>query len=300
MTEVLQQVSAALAAAVEVASPGVVRVEARRRLAATGIVWSPDGVIVTAHHVVEQDEPIHIGLADGQTVSATVVGRDPTTDLAVLRAQVASLTPPAWIESDMHSLRVGHLVLALGRPRQTVQATLGIVSVLGAGWHTPAGGQMDRYLQTDVVMYPGFSGGPLADAAGRVIGLNTSALLRGIGLTVPVLTLRRVIEMLLAHGRVRRGFLGMSTQPVRLPAGLAQQLGQETGLLLIAVEPGSPAEQGGLLLGDTLVALDDTPVRQHDDVLAFLSPERIGTVVLAHLIRGGQVQEQRVVVGERT
>jgi S1-C subfamily serine protease len=200
----------------------------------------------------------------------------------------------------MQSLRVGHLVLALGRPRQTVQATLGIVSVLGAGWRTPAGGQMDRYLQTDVVMYPGFSGGPLVDAAGRVVGLNTSALLRGVSLTVPVPTLRRVIQMLLAHGRVRRGFLGMSTQPVRLPAGLAQQLGQETGLLLTAVEPDSPAEQGGLVLGDTLVALDGTPIRQHDDVLTFLSPERIGTAVLARLIRGGQVQEQHVVVGEQT
>jgi S1-C subfamily serine protease len=200
----------------------------------------------------------------------------------------------------MHSLRVGHLVLALGRPRQTVQATLGIVSALGAGWRTPAGGQIDRYLQTDVVMYPGFSGGPLVDAAGRVVGLNTSALLRGISLTVPVLTLHRVIDMLLAHGRVRRGFLGLSTQPVRIPAVLAQPLGQETGLLLTAVEPDSPAEQGGLWLGDTLVALDGTPIRQHDDVLAFLGPERIGTAVLARLIRGGQVQEQRLVVGEQT
>jgi S1-C subfamily serine protease len=300
MRDVLQQVSEALAAVVEVASPGVVRVEARRRLPATGIVWSPDGVIVTAHHVVEQDDPIHIGLADGQTVSATVVGRDPTTDLAVLRAQVTSLTPPVWIEPAMPSLRVGHLVLALGRPRQTMQATLGIVSALGAGWHTPAGGQMERYLQTDVVMYPGFSGGPLVDAAGRVVGLNTSALLRGVSLTVPVSTLRRVIEMLLTRGRVRRGFLGVSTQLVRVPAALAQPLGQDTALLLIAVEPDRPAEQGGLLLGDILVALDDTPIRQHEDVLAFLSPERIGTAVRARLIRGGQIQEHRMVIGERT
>jgi S1-C subfamily serine protease len=200
----------------------------------------------------------------------------------------------------MPSLRVGHLVLALGRPRQTMQATLGIVSALGAGWHTPAGGQMERYLQTDVVMYPGFSGGPLVDAAGRVVGLNTSALLRGVSLTVPVSTLRRVIEMLLTRGRVRRGFLGVSTQLVRVPAALAQPLGQDTALLLIAVEPDRPAEQGGLLLGDILVALDDTPIRQHEDVLAFLSPERIGTVVLARLIRGGQRQEHRVVIGERT
>lgn len=299
MTDVLQQVSEALEATVEAANSGVVRVEARRRLPATGIVWSPDGVIVTAHHVVEQEDTIRVGLLDGQTVSATLVGRDPSTDLAVLRAQVSGLTPPAWVAPDLQSLRVGHLVLALGRPGQTIQAALGIVSVLEASWRTPVGGVLDRYLQTDVVMYPGFSGGPLVDVGGRVVGLNTSALLRGISLTVPVPTVRRVVEMLLAYGRVRRGYLGVSTQPVRLPTALAQQLGQETGLLLIAVEPDSPAEQGGLLLGDTLVALDGTPVRQHDDLLAFLSLEHIGATVLIQIIRGGQVQERHMVIGER-
>jgi S1-C subfamily serine protease len=298
MTAMLQQFSEALATTVETASPGIVRVEARRRLAATGMVWSPDGVIVTAHHVVEQDDPVRVGLSDGQTLTATIVGRDPTTDLAVLRVQATNLMPPVWAEPDLHSLRVGHLVLALGRPGRTVQATLGIVSALGGAWRTPAGGQIDRYLQTDVVMYPGFSGGPLVDAAGQVVGLNTSAMLRGVSLTVPVATLRRVVEMLLAHGRVRRGYLGVSTQPVRLPAALAQQLGQETGLLLSTVEPGSPAEQGGLLLGDTLVALESTPVRQPDDVLTLLSAERIGAPVLLRLVRSAQVQELTVVVGE--
>jgi S1-C subfamily serine protease len=299
MTEVLSQVSEALAATVEVASPGVVRVEARRRLAATGIIWAPDGVIVTAHHVVEQEETIRVGLSDGQTVAATLVGRDPTTDLAVLRAQATDLTPLVWAAPDLQELRVGHLVLALGRPRQAVQATLGIVSALEGSWCTPVGGVLDRYLQTDVVMYPGFSGGPLVDVAGRVVGLNTSALLQGMSLTVPVSTLCRVVEMLLTHGRVRRGYLGVSTQPVRLPAALARQLGQEIGLLLIAVEPESPAEQGGLLLGDTLVALDDTPLRRHTDLLVPLSPERIGTTVRVRVIRSGQVQERRVVIGER-
>jgi S1-C subfamily serine protease len=294
----LQQFSEALATTVETASPGIVRVEARRRLAATGMVWSPDGVIVTAHHVVEQDDPVRVGLSDGQTLTATIVGRDPTTDLAVLRVQATNLMPAVWAEPDLHSLRVGHLVLALARPGRTVQATLGIVSALGGAWRTPAGGQIDRYLQTDVVMYPGFSGGPLVDAAGQVVGLNTSAMLRGVSLTVPVATLRRVVEMLLAHGRVRRGYLGVSTQPVRLPAALAQQLGQETGLLLSTVEPGSPAEQGGLLLGDTLVALESTPVRQPDDVLTLLSAERIGAPVLLRIVRSAQVQELTVVVGE--
>jgi S1-C subfamily serine protease len=300
MAEVLQHVSTALVATVEAASVGVVRVEARRRLAATGIVWAPDGTVVTAHHVVEQDEAISVGLPDGQTLAATLVGRDPTTDVAVLRVPTTGLPSPIWAESEGNNLRVGHLALALGRPGQTIQATLGIVSALGESWRTPGGGLIDRYLQTDVVMYPGFSGGPLVNASGQVVGLNTSALLRNISLTVPVATLRRVVSMLLAHGRVRRGFLGVSIQPVRLPAALAQQLGQETGLLLVAVEPQGPAEKSGLLLGDTIVTLDEAPVRQHDDLLALMTPERIDTAVSARIIRGGQLQDLRVIVGERT
>jgi S1-C subfamily serine protease len=296
MAEVLRNLSDALAATVEATGPAVVRVEARHRLPATGIVWSADGIIVTAHHVVQWDENIGVGLPNGQAVQATLVGRDPTTDLAVLRAQTEGLTPPAW--ANLESLQVGHLVLALGRPGRTVQATLGIVSALGDSWRTPAGGRLDRYLQTDVVMYPGFSGGPLVDAAGQMLGLNTSALLRGTSLTVPVPTLRRVVETLLAHGRVRRGYLGVGAQPVRLPAALKQQLGQETGVLLVSVESGSPAEQGGLLLGDTIVSLDGQPVRHMDDLLALLSGDRVGAVVPVRIVRGGQVQELTVIIGE--
>ena len=299
MAENLQQVSDALAAAVDTASASTVRIEARRRFPASGIVWSSDGVIVTAHHVVEQQDAIQIGLADGQTVAATLVGRDPTTDVAVLRAQTAELTPPVWAEMEANRLRVGHLVLAVGRPGRAVQATLGVIHALGDSWRTPAGGSIDRYVQTDVVMYPGFSGGPLLNAAGEVVGMNTSGLLRDVSLTVPVPTLRRVVEMLLAHGRVRRGFLGVSTQPVRLPAALAASLGQETGLLLTAVEPAGPAEQGGLLLGDTLVGLEGQPVRQHDDLLALMASDRIGATVPVRIIRGGQVQELQVRIGER-
>lgn len=295
MAEVLRNLSDALAATVEATGPAVVRVEARRRLPATSIVWSADGIIVTAHHVVQRDENIGVGLPNGQAVPATLVGRDPTTDLAVLRAQTEGLTPPAW--ADLESLQVGHLVLALGRPGRSIQATLGIVSALGDSWRTPAGGRLDRYLQTDLVMYPGFSGGPLVDAAGQVLGLNTSALLRGISLAVPVSTLRQVIETLLAHGRVRRGYLGVGAQPVRLPAALKQQLGQETGVLLVSVEPESPAEQGGLLLGDTIVSLDGQPVRHMDDLLALLSGDQVGAAVRVRIVRSGQVQELTVVIG---
>jgi S1-C subfamily serine protease len=298
MADVLRNLSDALAATVATAGAGVVRVEARGRIPASGILWSPDGVVVTAHHVVEREENIGVGLADGQTVAAALVGRDPTTDLAVLRADAQGLAPAGMADPD--SLRVGHLVLALGRPGQTVQATLGIVSALGEEWRTPAGGQVDAYLQTDLVMYPGFSGGPLVDVSGRVLGLNTSALLRGISLTLPMPTLRRVVEALLTHGRVRRGYLGVGAQGVRLPAALEQQLGQETGLLLISVEPAGPAGQAGLLLGDTIVALDNQPVRHMDDLLALLGGERVGVSTPVRIVRGGVVQELQVTIGERS
>lgn len=296
MTETLQNLSNAMAQTVATAGSGIVRVEARRRLAASGIIWSADGLIVTAHHTVEKDDNIQVGLPDGQTASATLVGRDPTTDLAVLRTSVQNLTP---LTPAAESMQVGHLVLALGRPGQTVQATLGIISALGKDWRTGAGGLIEQYVQTDVVMYPGFSGGPLINAAGQLLGLNTSALARGISVTIPTVTIRRVVDMLVQHGKIRRGYLGVNTQPVRLPAALEQQLGQETGLLLAAVEPGSPAEQGGLLLGDTIVALEGAPVQQHDDLLALLSSDRVGKPVTLKIVRGGQVQEMSVVVGER-
>jgi S1-C subfamily serine protease len=300
MSEVLQSLSSQLAATVAEVGPSMVRVEARRRLPASGIVWSADGVIVTAHHVVEREEKISVGLADGQTVAASLVGRDPTTDLAVLRSEATGLTPPIWATFDAQSVQVGHLVLALGRPGKSVQATLGIVSALSENWRTPGGSKLDYYLQTDVVMYPGFSGGPLVNAARQVVGLNTSALLRGIKVAIPAPSINRVVETLLTHGRIKRGYLGISTQSVRLPAALNQQLNQETGLLLVSVEPDSPADKGGLLLGDTIVGLADSPVRQHDDLLALLSGDRVGTEVSIHIVRGGQIQEVKVTVGERT
>jgi len=296
MGEVLQQVSNDMAATVEAAGAAVVRVDARRRMPASGIVWSSDGVIVTSNHVVQRDENISVGLPEGGSVAATLVGRDPTTDIAVLRVQAQNLTVVPWSETS--ALKVGHLVLALGRPGQRVQATLGIVSAVGEAWRTYAGGHIDHYLQTDVVMYPGFSGGPLVEAGGGILGMNSSALARGVSVTLPTGTVRRVVETLLAHGRVRRGFLGIKAQPVRLPEAIASAAGQETGLLLASVEPGSPADQGGLLLGDTLISFDDRPVREMDDLLSMLSGDRVGSSVAVRVLRGGQVQTVSVTIGE--
>lgn len=297
MANMLEQVSNDLAAAVERAGASLVRVDARRRFPASGIVWSSDGVIVTAHHVIKREEGITIGLADGRVVAAALVARDPSTDVAVLRAEASDLTPPAW--ADDAALRVGQLALAVGRPDKSLQASLGVISVLEGAWRSPAGGQIERYVQSDLTMYPGFSGGALVNAAGEMIGMNTSALLRGASLTIPAATLRRVVESLLSHGRVRRGYLGIGSQPVRLPDALAAELGQETGLLLVSVEPGSPADQAGLLLGDTLVALGDQRIRYMDDLQTALSADRVGQTVTARIVRGGVVQERPVTIGER-
>jgi S1-C subfamily serine protease len=296
MADVLAQLSDSLAETVEVAGPGVVRIEGRRRLPATGIVWSADGVIVTANHVVKRDEQIGIGLVDGQRVTATVAGRDPSTDLAVLKAEASDLTPAARAAGGLH---VGHLVLALGRPGRTVQATLGIVSALGDSWRTRMGGQIDRYLQTDVVMYPGFSGGPLVGAGGQVLGLNTSALARGVSLTIPMATVERVTSALLTHGRMQRGYLGVSTQPARLPGAILEEIDQETGLLVVNVEPDSPADDGGLVLGDTIVGLGGSAVRQHDDLLALLAGDLVGQKTPVQIVRGGELRTINVTVGQR-
>ena len=340
MAEVLTSLSDAMAELVETASKSIVRIEARRRLPATGIVWSADGVILTAHHIIESDEEIQIGLPDGSTAAAVLVGRDPSTDVAVLRAQgTVSLTAPTWAELD--TLKVGHLVLALGRPGEQVQATLGVISALSNQWTAPQRGgfgggrgrggrrggphrrgfpfgggdsgerdtliyrregsqHQDPFVQTDVVMYPGFSGGPLVGAGGQILGMNTSALMRGISLTIPTPTVRRVIETLLTHGKVRRGYLGVTAQPVKLPDNLAQELDQEVGLMVIAVEPDSPAHKGGMVLGDVLVALGDEPVENVDELLALLRGDQVGKALKARIVRGGQLQEVEVTVGERS
>jgi len=297
MSDVLQSLSNATAALVEQAGPQVVRVEGRSRLPASGVVWSADGVIVTANHGVERDDNLRVGLADGSSVAAALVGRDPATDLAVLKVEQGGLVPATWAPAN--DLRVGNLILALGRPGQTVQATLGVVSALGGAWRAGSGGEFDSYLQTDVVMYPGFSGGPLVGADGRLGGINSSALARGVSVTVPSATVQRVVATILAHGRMPRGYLGVGIQPVRLDEALQQQLGQQTGLMLLSVEVGGPAAQGGLLQGDVLVRVDGAAVRQLDDLQGLLTGERVGKAVTVQVVRAGQVHEQQVVVGQK-
>jgi S1-C subfamily serine protease len=236
-------------------------------------------------------------LFDGRQVDAELVGRDPRTDLALLRVAASDLVP--FVEANKQSLAVANLVWALGRPGKTVQATMGVISALGDSWRTGHGGVIDQYVQTDVVMYPGFSGGPLVDANAGLVGLNTSALARGVSLTVPTVTLARVADALLAHGRIRRGYLGVSTQRAKLPDAVVGELNQKRGLLIVSVENDSPAEKGGLTLGDTIVAVAGDPVSSHEELLSALSGDRIDTAVAISILRGGQVQTVEVMIGER-
>jgi len=295
--QILSEISNGIAGIAERVGPSVVRVEARRHAPGSGIVWAADGTIVTADHVIEQEDEIRVGLPDGQLVAATLVGRDPGTDIAVLRAQASGLTVPSWSGGDQ--AKVGQLVVAVTRPGRTVRARLGIISAAGEAWRAPTGGEFDRYLETDVTPGIGFSGGALVDAGGAVLGMNTAGLLRRAAITVPVPTLRKVVGALLTHGKIRRGYLGIGAHPVRLPATLEQQVGQRVGLIVVSVESGSPAERGGLGLGDVLVAVDGTPVRTHDDVASQLTAEKIGTSLRIRLLRGGAAKELSVTVAER-
>ncbi len=302
MSAVLKSVSDALVEAVAALDGSVVRVEARQRLPGTGVVWSADGMVVTASHVVERDHDIHIGLADSRSVAARLVGRDPGTDLALLKAEATGLQPPIWAGAE--ALEVGRLVLALGRTGAKALATLGIIGAVDEGWHTPAGGYVDYYVQSDTVMYPGFSGGPLVEAGERqVLGVNSSALASGLSVTVPAATVRRTVESLLQHRRVRRGYLGVTAQAVPLPDALRERLGQESGLLLTRVEPNSPADRSRLVQGDTLVTLASQPLRSLNDLMQLLDHGLAGDQaeprVPVRVIRAGQVLTSDVQLAER-
>jgi S1-C subfamily serine protease len=296
----LTQFSDDLARAVETAGQAVVVVKARRRVPGSGVLWSPAGTVVTADHVLERDDDVKVQLADGRELAATVVGRDPSSDLAVLRLPPDGLTPA--VLGSAEAVRVGHFVLALGRSEPGApSASSGIVSAVGGPWRSRRGASIEGYLRTDLTLYPGFSGGPLIDASGHVVGINTSLFAQGHGMALPLTTVRRVVDTLLTQGRIRRGFVGLSTQPVPLPEALAQRLAlsQDGGLLVLSAEPGGPADQAGLLLGDILIGFAGAPVRDTDDLVAQLTTERIGTAQDARVVRGGELRQFTVNVGER-
>jgi S1-C subfamily serine protease len=288
-----------LANAVEAAGVSIVTVHARNRVPSSGVHWTP-GVVVTADHTLERDDGITVGLPDGRTLQATVAGRDPSTDLAILKIDAGDL-PVASI-GNSEDLKIGHMVLAVGRPGEHgLAASWGAISALGGAWRTWGGGSVDQLIRPDVTLYPGFSGGPLVDARGQVVGINTSGLSRSLNLALPTSTVRRVHDALLNTGHIARGYLGIAMQPVQLPPSLREPLGlpKETGLIVVHVEPGGPAEAAGAYVGDILVAIEGSPIADTDDVQRHLDPETIGKAVAVQVVRGGALASLSVTVGSR-
>ena len=297
MENALVALSNDLAAAVERAGRPVVVVNARNRLTSSGVHWR-QGVVVTAEHTVKQDEEITVGLGGGVTVPATLVGRDPGTDLAVLKADLQ--VPVAELSESAR--QPGNLAMVIGRSADSgVNATLGAISAVSGSWRTWRGGRLDQYIRLDATLYPGSSGGAVIDTAGLTIGIATSGLSRLAGLAIPVSTVNRVVDELLAKGHISRGYLGVGLQPIALPAALVEQLKLtgSGGVIILSVEPQGPAWRAGVMIGDILVSLNGKTVEDTDDVQSVLEPGFVGQAVKATLVRGGALSEVSITIGER-
>ena len=295
-TDTLGALSAGMADAVETIGPAVVRVNGRRRRSGTGVVYGQNTVL-TASHVLEREEDLTVGLHDGRTLAARFAGRDHSTDLAVLRVGGLDVGAARLAEGEV---RVGQIALAVGSPSrgEGPRATFGIVSAVGGPVRTWRGPRLERYIQTDATPYPGFSGGPLIDVGGKVLGIMVMGS-RGTAFAIPADLAWRVAGTLEERGSVKRGYLGILSQPVRLPDGQKLGLTQKGGLLVVGVEDGSPAGRGGLIVGDILVTLDGQPVEDTDDLLVLLGSDRVGRAVPVKLVRGGELEELEITVGER-
>ena len=293
----LSRLSEGMADAVEKIGLSVVQVNGRRRRSASGVVYAPARVL-TASHVVEREEDLSVGTGEGRTVEARLIGRDPSNDLAVL--EVPELGDGTVAEPAAGGVRVGQISLAVARPsREGIRASFGVISSVGGPLRTGRGARLERYVQTDATPYPGFSGGPLINIEGAVLGLMTLGFARGVALAVPAEVAWRAAEMLSERGSIKRGYLGILSQPVRLPAAQRAGLQGSGGLLVVGVEDDSPAGKGGMLLGDILVSLDATSVADTDELQALLTSDRVGREVPVEVIRGGELTTLRVTVGER-
>ena len=283
-TSALAALSNDIATTVERVASGVVAVEGRARVGSSGFYIRPD-LILTADHALESDE-IEIVRANGETEAATIAGRDPSTDLALLRVENAGV-PLEFAAPD--ALRVGAIVLAVARDDDgDLAATMGVISAVGDAWRTWHGGDIDRFVRPDLSLYPRFSGSPLVDVSGRVIGLNTGGLSRRQTLTVPASTIERVVDALLTRGgRIPRGYLGVALQ------------GVQGGVIVLGVEPKSPADKGGLIVGDIITAIGGKDVEDADDVHAQLGTATVGKQLALDVRRGGSPHQVQVTVGER-
>jgi S1-C subfamily serine protease len=298
-SQTLIDLSNQLAGAVERGAGSIVAVHARPQLASTGVHWR-DGLVVTTNGTIRRDRDITVTLPDGKQIEATLQGRDPSTDVAVLRIRAGAL-PVATLE-DAGALRPGNLVLALARLDDTgPRAAFGAVSVVGGAWRPWGSGEIDRLILSDVNLYPGFGGGPLVDTAGQVLGINSGRLSRPYTTTLPAETVTRVIGQLASRGYVRRGYLGATMQPVELQEQLRTRLGVDRrgGLLVVTIEPDGPSAAGGLLVGDVIIGIGGKPVAEPEDVLKVLDGDTAGRTLTLELVRGGRLEQLEVLIGER-
>lgn len=299
-TELLDAYSRAVMSVVERIGPSVVRVS-HGRGAGSGVVIAPDGYVLTNAHVVERGDATRVGLPDGRTMDALVVGRDPSSDLAVIRAPADGLAAAELGDSDR--LRVGQLVIAIGNPlgfQSTV--TTGVISAVGRTLTGRDGRPIENVIQTDAALNPGSSGGPLVDTRGRVVGINTAVIpaAQGICFAVPSSTASLVAAELIRNGRIRRAHLGISAAPTPVGRALAARLGVAAtdGIRVLEVAPGSPAHRAGLLPADILVFIDASAVPSLSELQRILGANRIGRPLRVVVIRRGERVELTIVPTE--
>jgi S1-C subfamily serine protease len=295
----LSDLSNQLALAVERGGASIVAVHARPRLPSTGVHWR-DGLVVTTNGTVRQESNFAVTLPSGKRIAATLKGRDPSTDLAVLKIPEGTL--PMSTFSDSGALKPGHLVLALARLDENgPRAAFGTISSIGGPWRSWRGGEISRLLQSDLMLYPGFGGGPLVDVKGQILGINSGAMSRPFTTTLPKETVDRVLDQLANRGYIQRGWLGAGMQAVRLTPSLRDRLklDRDGGLLVTTIEHEGPASVGGLLVGDVIVGIDRKPVAEPEDVLKVLTGDTVGRSLGLDLVRGGQTAKVEVLVGER-
>jgi S1-C subfamily serine protease len=282
---------------VERTASSMVAVHGGGRGSSSGIHWR-SGVIVTAEEVLERDEDIKVTLPSGRVVEASLAGRDPSTDVAVLRFQPDGL--PTAQTTEAASLRTGHVVLAIGNHDGSPVASLGIVAIVGGPWHSHRGGTIDNLIRVDLVLSPAAEGGALVDTQGRVVGMAVLGPRRRV-LAIPTSTIDRVVDQLLAKGHVFRGYLGAGLQPMRRgrPSHDAQPSGSGRGVLVVSIDPDGPAARAGLLVGDIVTTWNAKPVDRVREVMQFLGANSAGGTIDLGLIRGGAPTGVKVVIGER-